>query len=523
MPSTKRRFNQLFSLTRSKTTYADVSARMESIFMQVGNDRTEQLKKYFVELFSDVFKSGIIFRMNEENRPTFRGRFVNKQALGFANLTNLVFGAMRQMVLEKDPNFGEVPEYFGTTPLERRDMVLAAASGFPALEALEKSGREQDISLLAVAAEHAKEKLKSSTDFKFNPNSRATLNTEISELYVLYEARKAAFEQEMGKHGRFWRLLNFREIAKTRKFLENSEDVFKKAGFDAAVHGPQVKDNISKKLNEFAEFQAGVAESKYQELKDMEAAQKKAASIEQLTVARDKYSNALKLNENESTSLQSMFQPYIEKYGIETTVNGLRVPYLLYDDAAKKFDTLRETAAYESAVKQRFIDIYGHMTRGSLNKYGTADVKEILEDTQKMLDMELRHCTVIYDRPETKPIADNNVFANVSVETLQRRMVQAIGGYRRRSGLEFSSEEKAEIENSIAQIVTDKRLANEAMLKEKENAASTNEKENAVPTDEKENARVHIPMPQLSEAPTIEMQPMVSSDPELEKEQVQKL
>jgi hypothetical protein len=265
-----------------------------------------------------------------------------------------------------------------------------------------------------------------------------------------------------------------------------------------------------------------IAKDYYKNLQKKEDDMKKAQSIEQLTVAQEKYKAALKKNENPETSIVTKVMPYIEKHGIDTGMNGLRFPYPAYSEAATKFDTLRDTESLKSAIRQRFLDIYGNIARGTIRKNGSIDPKVVLEDAQAILDMELHHCTILYDRPETKELAENNVYANLSVQLLQRRMVQAVSGYRDEQGQPMSAEEKDAISRAVEQIVTQAREANAKAKENEQNLEQKNDTE--IKNIESEDVKIPISIPHLKESPVqIELSERIPDPSVFEKESVSEI
>ena len=520
MAGSKRQFNNILGLTRSNMTYKDISARIDGILMMNENDRNESLKNYFLELFSNVYRSGLKFCVNEEFNPTFSGRFADKNSIEPKNLTSRISLAMKEVLKEKSFKVDDIPPFFAATPLEIRDTVIKIANEFPTYEMLQRSGREEKISRLNSIANHAVQTANSRGDGKFDPNSKSTYNTEFSELFVRYEERKAQFEKTMAEKGGLWKFFNSLEISRTRKFLKTCEGVFDKVGLTAEEHSAKIKESFSGKVFGFVDFQMDMAKKNYATQKTREEEKKKSEGVEQINVARDKYKNALKMNENKETSIQTKVMPYIEKHGIDLGMNGLRFPYALFEEAGTKFDTMRDTASYDSAIRQRFLDIYGHVTRGSLNKNGSVDPKVILEDTQAILDMELKHCTVVYDRPETKTIADKNVYADLSVNILQRRMVQAVKGYYDRNGRQMSSEEETNLKNSIEKIVTDDRKARKDSLEKAEQNVEQNV-ENEIKAPDNAIVKEQISIPGLSEEhKNIELSQKIPEDQVITKENI---
>lgn len=526
MPESKRQFKKILNLTRSLKTYEEISSRIDSILIMNEKDRLENLQKYFLELFGDIYKSGLEFCVNEEFNPTFFGRFADKNSIESKNVMNKVFSAMEQMIREKAPHLNEMPQFFGASALERRDKVISVAKGFPTYELLQRSGREEKISRLNSIANHAQETVRGLSkikDVKFDVNSTSTYNTEIAELYIRYEVKKAQFEKTMAEKGGWWKFFNFREISKTGKFLKTSEDIFKIVGLNAQEHSARIKERFAGKVFGFIDYQMDMAKKNYTSQKMLEENKRKSEGVEQIKVARDKYKKALKLNEDKKTSIQTKAMPFIEKYGIDLKENGLRFPYSLYAEAGEKFDTMRDTESLESAIKQRFLDIYGHVTRGCLNKNGSIDPKVILDDTQTILDMELKHCTIVYDRPETKKIADNNVYANLSIAILQRRMVQAVKGYYERNGRAFPGEEETNLKNSIEQIVTEARNERRSILEKSEQNVEQN-KENQINSPDAANIKQQISIPDLKEeTKNIEMSERIPDDQVVSKENISKI
>ena len=158
--------------------------------------------------------------------------------------------------------------------------------------------------------------------------------------------------------------------------------------------------------------------------------------------------------------------PYYEKYGISPKNTEFSPFYTGYQSAAGAFDTRRDTEAYKSNIKQRFLSIYGALVRSSLKQNGTVDPKEILKDAQEMIDIELKHCTVVYDHPEAKPIADENVYGFLPVSILQKRVNDAIVTYNKTAENKISDEDKQRFTNMVETIVNSDREENQKRLEE---------------------------------------------------------
>jgi broad-specificity NMP kinase len=96
-----------------------------------------------------------------------------------------------------------------------------------------------------------------------------------------------------------------------------------------------------------------------------------------------------------------------------------------------------------------------------------------------MVDIELKHCTVVYDHPEAKSIADNNVYANLSHEIIQRKMKESITFYNKTAEVKISEEKINEIMETIKSTVTTDREANKKRLE----ALAESEKNNEIVHD----------------------------------------
>ena len=188
--------------------------------------------------------------------------------------------------------------------------------------------------------------------------------------------------------------------------------------------------------------------------------------------------------------------------------------YSGYNGAASNFDTMRDLSQLRSCMQQRFLIMYGAMIRGSLSKNGTVNPEEVLNDAQEMLDIELKQATILYDHPDAKPLADKNVYADLSLTVLIKRMKDLITTYNKKNPETAVSEEKInEIINKLETTVNDAREANRKLLEEKENEAKALSEENAKTDEVKENNpnRENIAV-DFKDGGVIELSPIISED-----------
>lgn len=487
--------------------------------------RTEQLKNYYAAIVKDVFESGINHRIAEDNKPTFSGRSTNFNRIHGKTLAGDVAKALNQMVAERKPDFNP---NLSMPAADVFNVVKNCADKYNALQGLRRNGREQIIKRLEGSAEHLLQTAKNRDDKTYNPESRDSYNVEVGEFYILRKERLAEYEKMM-KRNPFWRFFNRGEIKRTQNFLNASAEILAMAEFDAKKHGPIVEARLQTQPYSFMKILIEQAEEDVKIEKARNKMQEKMKSVKQITVAQDKYAQAEKLNEKYETSLESKWKPYLDKYGIQVGNEGIELQYSDYKNAAKSFDMLRDTEKIESAIKQRFLLIYGAMVRASLRNKGSVDPKEILKDTQAMVDIELKHCTVVYDHPEAKSVADNNVYGGHKDFILKKRMKDAINNYNKMTQNPISDEKINEIISTIETTLNEAREANAKRLEEEakqnEKSAEIGEAEKKEQSNIVENAndanRQSISIDMQNENNNIEIAPMVEENPIVSKEALQ--
>lgn len=528
MPSAKKQLNEVLKLTRSKKTYKEISQEVDRILELDEPARTEQLKNYYAAIVKDTFESGIDHRIAEDNKPTFRGRFTDFNRIHGKTLATDVAKALNKMVEERKPDF---KPNLSMPAADVFNIVKNCADKYNALEGLRRNGREQIIKRLEGSAEHLLQTSKNREDKTYNPESRDSYNVEIGEFYILRKERLAEYEKMM-KRNPFWRFFNRGEIKRTENFLNASADILAMAEFDEKKHGPIIEARLQTQPYSFMKILIEQAEEDVKIEKARNKMQEKMKSVKQITVAQDKYAQADELNKNEETSLQSKWKPYLDKYGIQVGNEGIELHYSDYKNTAKSFDMLRDNEKYKSAIKQRFLLIYGAMIRASLRNKGSVDPKEILKDTQAMVDIELKHCTVVYDHPEAKEAADSNVYGGHNDFILKKRMKDAINTYNKSAQDPISEEKINEIVSTIETELKEAREANQKRLEEEAKNEKINEAvDNADNKEQPDNVknendaqRTSFAVDLSNENVVIEMAPMVNDGSEMNKnkEAVQK-
>lgn len=521
MPSAKKQLNEVLKLTRSKKTYEEISQEVNRILALDEPGCTEQLKAYYAAIVKDTFESGITHRINEDNKPTFWGKRTNFNKIHGKTLATDVAKALNQMVRERKPDF---KPNLSMPATDIYNIVKGFADKNNALDGLKRSGREQIIKRLVSSAEHLAATAAKRDDKSYNPNSLDNYHVELAEFYILRRERLVEYEKMM-KRNAFWRFFNSGEIKKTQKFLNITGSLLAMAEFDEKKYGPIIEARLKDQPYGFMKLLIEYAEEGVKSEKKRNQMQEKMKTVEQLTVAQEKYAQADELNKNEETSLQSKWKPYLDKYGIPIGNEGVQLNYSDYKNAAVSFDKVRDTEKYTSAIKQRFLLIYGAMVRASLRNKGSVDPKEILKDTQAMVDIELKHCTIVYDHPETKSVADNNVYGGHNDFILKKRMKDAINSHNTRTDNPIPDEKINEIVSTIETELKEAREANQKRLEEEAKNEKVNEAvDNADNKEQPDNVKnendaqrtsfaVEIP----NENAVIEMAPMVKDEPDLNK------
>ena len=470
MPSSKRQLKDILGLTRSTFTYEKISADIDGILSSGENNRQQKLQEYYFKLFDSVYTSGINYRLSEEVKPTFWGFFTDFNKIDGKTIRNNLGSALKQMITEKNAELGKsLDQYFGATLEQRKDMVLNTGKKLTQMQALIKTGSEQKISRLNEVSSGILKSMAARKGEKYTPNVNTNFNKNIEELYILYATRKDTFRSYLEGRTKFWRFLHSREISKTEKFFKDSESVFAQAGFDSNKHLYDVTKRLESTPCEFVGFQIDMAKDEYNQKKEELENAEKLKEVNQLTAAGDKLKSALELDKAKETSFEAKIQPYIEKYNIEVGAYGLPMYHIGHEGAAEAFDTLRDLNAVRSDINQRFISILGFVAGGYLRtNNGAVNPAEILKVSQEILEIDLKHYTVVYDHPEAKSIADNNIYGNIETSVIQRKIVQSVKSYNRKNNIPFTEESEKELRETIDSVVKENREAQRKAVEERD-------------------------------------------------------
>ena len=523
MPNSKKQINDILKLTKSQKSYESIMQDVDRILKQHEPDRSEQLRIYYTGLVRDVFQSGIGFRIAQGNKPTREGKKTDFNKIHGKTLADMVGKALKTMLTEKKIVVLDADTRLAMDAGKVRDMVADVGMHFNSLNQLRISGRDQDINILNGIVDDLFRSAEHRDDPHFKLDSADEYHTSIAEIYIQRQERLVKYENMM-KRNAFWRFLNRGEIKKTEHFLNTSAEVLAKSDFDAKKHGPIIESRYAAEPYSFMKYQVDMANQDFKAAKAAKAARAKMKQTVQLTVAREKYYRAEELNKNPETSLMTKWEPYIKKYDLPVGSNGLVDSCSGYMNGAYDFDTQRKLDGIQGTIKTRFLEFYGLIIRSSLNKNGDVNPQEILKDAQAMMDIELNHCTVVYDHPEAKPIGDNNVYADIGISTLQKKMKDPIKAYNKNTDAKIPEGRFAEIDSIVEQTVTADREANKKRIEKTENKensveindVSENDKPNVVENVSDADRRpIAIDMPK--ENVNIELAPIVKNEPTVTK------
>ena len=510
----KQAIEDLLRITQSnELSYDIISQKVDSIIAKGGNERDEELKNYFYEVFRDIHRNGVRFHLNEEASPTKLSEGIDLRLLTGLELNGKFAKAYMGMLNEKNPELAGVNVSFDENPERTYDELALVGREFNALDGLRLNGRLKDISIISDSAKDTLREVKKYSH-KYDPGYTSTRNTNIEELYVGYMARKEVHEKNMAEKNWRWKIRNIFDILKTRSYLKTCKEIFKRSEFDFENHPKMIEDKYASKMYAFVDTSVDLAKQERTRLREKLNNREKRKNIKQLTVATEKIEAGIKLNEVPETSLLNKMMPYINKYNI--TMNGnFSTPISGYVSSSELFDTERDLEKFESNMKSRYLDFYGAVGRGYLRTFGKADIKAIMDIAQEMLDIELKHYTIVLDHPEAKPLADKNVYGVNGTFILKKRMVDMVKGYNRENGKETSQEEIKAIQDEIESIVSNAKEERQRLLEEEAKAKETveNEKETAPTEIEGEKTNDVIETENVKEQFTVEL-----NDNEVNKE-----
>ena len=510
----KQAIEDLLRITQSnELSYDIISQKVDSIIAKGGNERDEELKNYFYEVFRDIHRNGVRFHLNEEASPTKLSEGIDLRLLTGLELNGKFAKAYMGMLNEKNPELAGVNVSFDENPERTYDELALVGREFNALDGLRLNGRLKDISIISDSAKDTLREVKKYSH-KYDPGYTSTRNTNIEELYVGYMARKEVHEKNMAEKNWRWKIRNIFDILKTRSYLKTCKEIFKRSEFDFENHPKMIEDKYASKMYAFVDTSVDLEKQERTRLREKLNNREKRKNIKQLTVATEKIEAGIKLNEVPETSLLNKMMPYINKYNI--TMNGnFSTPISGYVSSSELFDTERDLEKFESNMKSRYLDFYGAVGRGYLRTFGKADIKAIMDIAQEMLDIELKHYTIVLDHPEAKPLADKNVYGVNGTFILKKRMVDMVKGYNRENGKETSQEEIKAIQDEIESIVSNAKEERQRLLEEEAKAKETveNEKETAPTEIEGEKTNDVIETENVKEQFTVEL-----NDNEVNKE-----
>lgn len=472
MPTSPRQFTDLQKLTACTITYEQILSSVDAILMNLGKDREDRIKAYYEELLRAFLDSGLRHRMAAEFDPSLLARGVKDSDITASKITKDLADMLKSVLVEKDPQFANHSTEHGTSPEERRDIIISTINNLGTdrteLDSIFHTGRTQSIGYLNAALNELVVNFKHRPDFRFNPDSKNENHTKTSALYFQYEARKAKYEENEQRGGR-WRFFHIIPRWRERRFFKKCEEYLNNVGFDKEKHGDVLRERYASQMPEYISYQIDIAKDVCRtEIIDKQEAERMKNTV-QLSVAQNKYKNAIELNKNPGTSFATKVAHLIEKYDIPIGgYDGLSLVHENYEKMAATFDTMRDFSKIETETKMRFGSLYTMFMGAALRKNnGVCNPAEVLKDTQEFAERELKHYTVIYEHPDAKSYADRNLFAYHSATFLQNRAVRAFKSYIKnfkKDGSELSPEQEEEIKKQVGDYVTEAREKNEREL-----------------------------------------------------------
>ena len=486
MANAQNQFTDLQKLTACTLTYEDFSARVDAIMMSMGEERENKIKEYFKELLRLYIDSGMRHRMAAEFDPSVVARGVNTRDMTARRISNDLATMFKNALAEKDPALLNQSTEHGTTPEERRDIIIDAINNAgkerSELDSLVHNGRTQKITNLSESLNELLVNFKSNPNFRFNPESSNESHTKSSALYFQYEARKAKYDED-SKKSRRWRFRNFFDRWRTRSFMKKCEKYFENIGFDKEKHGEMLRAQYASQMPEYISYEIGMAKDVCRtEIFNKEALEK-MKNTEQINVARDKYEQAQELNKDPKTSFAAKVMPLVEKYNVSLDYStGLTLVYDNYQTMAKVYDTERDFAKIQTEVKVRFNSVYGLFVSSAL-KNGNFDPVEVLKDVNEFATAELKYFTPLYEHADAKEFADNNLFANIPSKVFENKAINSVNIFRKKNGMEpLTEQESNEIREKISTYVNEEREKNARRIEQEQKESAKDE--NVVANDQ---------------------------------------
>ena len=220
---------------------------------------------------------------------------------------------------------------------------------------------------------------------------KGTLDKDLDPVVANIYCRKLAFEEELNKHGRFWRWLFSKRVAVYNNFINKANDLLKEVGFDEKMYGSMAKERSEKALLE--PYDMDIASVHYKHTEDLQ--KYKARHIEQIKVARDyyKWASELKLDPENPYSYESKVRPYAQKYGADISKLSKDGDW---QESATAYDTRREVKNFDFTSARNLTNALSAMISGAVSQGKEINISEIMNDARQIAVMSINYNTPAY-------------------------------------------------------------------------------------------------------------------------------